>query len=194
MNLNFFKSSILATCIILTSAACSSVTPSGFIAASRLDPLTSDPLDISVAVGVPKTFQLNDGDAEFHISYVTASEAVSETVPLRVRRSSGEMSQTGGSDQIVYLASFSPADAARISTAQARVTALKEAGQDGNGTISIAVTGGCTTGATLQSIPVSTWLRTDPTRNFVQLTREQDLLQSMDPAQASALQDRLREC
>lgn len=70
MGQNTLKSVALAGLILLSLIACSSVTPRGLIAASRLDPLNSDAAKLAVAVGVPNTVRLVDGDAEFALSFV----------------------------------------------------------------------------------------------------------------------------
>ena len=194
MHLYPLKPATFALLFISSLAACSSVTPAGLLAASRLDPLTSDARDIAVAVGVPETVRLADGDAQFHLSFVTQRQTISETVPLRVRRSGDETQGLGNTDQTLYIASFAPEDAVTISEAQSRIRAFKAAGEDGKGRISIAVIGGCVTDARVDTLPVSTWRRTDPSDDFVRLTREQDMLASLDQEDAQALKDNLAAC
>lgn len=189
---NLCKSTTLALLIGLAAAACSTVTPAGLIAASSLDPLTSNARDISVAVGVPEALRLSSGDVQFHISFVSETETVSETVPLRVERGAAET--LSGTHDALYIARFSESDAARITAAQARIRALKAAGQDGKGTLTVAVVGGCVTQGPLATIPVSTWLQTDPTRDFVQLTREIDMLTALPPDDAETLTENMMPC
>ncbi|MEL7256059.1 MAG: hypothetical protein AAGL23_17945 [Pseudomonadota bacterium] len=191
---NTLKSIALTLLILLSLIACASVTPAGLIAASRLDPLDSDARKIAVALGVPDRLQLSDGDAQFQISYLSDGDSIVETVPLQVRPASAQGPAAADPRQIVYLADFSPENAARISSAQSRIKALKAAGVDGEGSISISVTGGCVAGDPLMELPVTTWLRTDPDRDFVRLTRTQDMLQTLPPAQAHALTEDLRLC
>lgn len=194
MYANHHTSAILVFLLSLSLAACTSITPAGLIAASQLDPVNSDARNIAVAVGVPETLRLTDGDAEFHISYVTQETTISETVPLRLEPRSGAELRLPDTDQTLYVARFSPLDADKISAAQARIKALKEAGQNGKGTLSVAVTGGCITEAPIDAVPVSTWLQTDPANGFVRLTRERDVLQTLPSDEAQAFIDRLEIC
>ena len=197
MGQNTLKSVALAGLILLSLIACSSVTPRGLIAASRLDPLNSDAAKLAVAVGVPNTVRLVDGDAEFALSFVpedTQYAPVSETVSLQVRPSQDIVVEPNSTSETIYVAQFSPGDADRIAAAQARIKALKNNGIEGEGSLSIGVVGGCFTQETLTSLPVSTWLRTDPTASYVRLTRTQDMLAALPADEAAAIKTNLKAC
>ncbi|MEM6466987.1 MAG: hypothetical protein AAF679_10850 [Pseudomonadota bacterium] len=194
MDIQHLKLAALFLLFSLSLAGCTSLTPAGLIAASKLDPLNSDASDIAVAVSVPTTMRLKDGDAQFHLSFVTENTTISETVPLQLEPGLPSDISQSDSDQALYVASFTPQDAAKISATQARIKALKAAGQDGDGTLSVAVTGGCLTKTPMDAIPVSTWLRTDPQNSFVRLTKERDVLSTLSPAQARAFKEQLKLC
>lgn len=194
---NILKSVALAGLILVSLIACSSVTPAGLIAASRLDPLNSDAAKLAVAVGVPETVKLADGDAEFALSFVPEDPQyapVSETVSLQVRPSQDGLPEPNSATEDIYVAQFSPADADRIAAAQARIKAMKNNRIDGEGSLSIGVVGGCLTQTPLTSLPVSTWLRTDPTASFVRLTRTQDMLTALPADEAATIKANLKPC
>ena len=54
---------------VLVVNACGNVSPGGMIAASRLDPVNTPPGDVALAIGVPDTVQLLDGDAVLRITF-----------------------------------------------------------------------------------------------------------------------------
>ena len=189
------KTAIFA-CLALSLGACTSLTPAGLVAASRLDPLPTPPAAIAVAVGVPETVKLTDGDAEFALSFVpedTRHATVSETVSLQVRPSTDGRPEPNSATETVYIAGFSETDAQRVAAAQAKIKAMKNSGVDGEGTLSIGVVGGCTK-APLVSLPLSTWLRTDPDRAFVRLTRTQDMLVTLPAEEAAAFRAGFKPC
>ncbi|WP_299963838.1 hypothetical protein [uncultured Roseobacter sp.] len=173
------------------------MTPASLIAARGLDPLNTPPDSIALAVAVPETVQLADGDAILRLALATEPEgdsfAVDETVPLRLSSSDDDLpeAQTG---QTIYLARLGPEEAERIAEAQAQITALRAAGPTGQGSLTVAVTGGCLLGPVPASLPVSTWLQTDPGAGFVQLTRQRDMFRVLDPADAAALRAGLLPC
>ncbi|MEM7733085.1 MAG: hypothetical protein AAF280_09915 [Pseudomonadota bacterium] len=191
---NALKSIVLALLILLSLIACSSVTPAGLIAASRLDPLDSDANQIAIAVGVPNGLQLSDGDAQFQISFQSAAQAIVQTVPLRIRYATSTGPAPDDESQTVYVADFSPENAAIITSAQSRIKALKAAGVDGKGSISISVVGGCVASKPPPELPVSTWLRTKPDRAFVRLTRLRNMLHHLPASQSQEFMDNLRVC
>lgn len=192
----FFKSAVI-TLFLVSLTACTSLSPAGLIAVSRLDPLSTPPSDIAVAVGVPDTVKLTNGDAVFALSFTpaTASEpAISETVPLQLRSDQATGPSPSSSDETVYVAGFSEADARKVATAQARIKSMKDNDIDGQGSLSIAVVGGCVTTPDLTELPVSTWLQTAPDAAFVRLTRTQDMLAQLPVDEAQAFKANLKPC
>ncbi|MEM8694173.1 MAG: hypothetical protein AAGG57_20190 [Pseudomonadota bacterium] len=186
----------IASSLILS--ACASVNPAGLIAASRLDPVNTAPAEIAVALGVPETVRLRDGDAVFRIVFESedpdARSLVDETVPLLVREidDSGPLPSAAG--EIVYTARFAPEDAVRIAEAQAKIRAFRAQGIEGQGTLGVMVDGGCVAGPALDALPVSTWLQTNPEAGFVSLTRRQDVFKALDERNAKALRAQLAPC
>ncbi|XWN31483.1 MAG: hypothetical protein ROR55_29200 [Devosia sp.] len=182
----------------LTVSACASVNPAGLIAASRLDPLNTAPTDIAVAVGVPSTVRLTDGDAEFRMAFRAESDAsavlVDETVPLQLRPIAAGGPQPSSDSEVVYSARFAAEDAARIAAAQAEIKALRARGIDGKGTLSVSVSGGCVLEPAPRALPVSTWLQTSPEHGFVSLTRQQDVFRGLGERDAQALRAQLTPC
>ena len=189
----------LATLVVATTAAaCSTLNPAGLVAASRLDPLNTPPSEISVAVGVPETLRLADGDAEFRIAFRGGSAAstimLDEVAPLRLSAVGSEGPRPSASDETVYIARIAPEDAGRIAAVQQEIRDLRAAGTDGDGSLTVKVVGGCFVGAPPEEIAISTWLQTDPSDGFVQLTRRQDVTRALGARDAAMLMSQLSPC
>ncbi|WP_224826124.1 hypothetical protein [Cognatishimia sp. MH4019] len=179
----------------LILSACASLNPAGMIAASSLDPVNTPPSQIQVAVGVPDTVSLADGDAVFRIAFGYAqARVVDESVPLQLRPSADGQPAPNAGDEVIYLAQFSDEDAARVAAAQAKIRALKEQGSDGTGSLSVSITGGCLLEPELETLPLSTWLRTNPDGAFVQLTERVDVFEVLNASEATALRSQLGRC
>ncbi|WP_143526082.1 hypothetical protein [Roseivivax lentus] len=174
------------------------MTPAGLIAASRLDPLNTPPSEIAVAVGVPETLRLADGDAEFRMAFRGGSAAstilLEEVAELRLAPAGQAEPQPNATDETVYVARIAPEDTARIAALQAEIRTLREAGTDGAGTLNIRVVGGCYVGAAPASIMVSTWLQTAPADGFVPLTRRQGMVRALGARDAAMLLAELTPC
>lgn len=161
-------------------AACTSISPAGLIAASRLDPLNTPPERIGVAVSVPSTVGLRDGDAALRIAFAEGEETLVDTsVPLAIMEGGPEAPAAEMSSENVYVATIQPEEAEAFAAAQDAIKRLRAAGVEGKGSLSISVAAACRRGAPLQSLPVATWLRTEPTGPFVPLTRRRDVLDDM---------------
>ncbi|MEM6577015.1 MAG: hypothetical protein AAF678_00865 [Pseudomonadota bacterium] len=198
MRLNTLKIAVLSIALTIGLTACGAVTPAGFMAASRLDPLTTPPGDIAFAVEVPEALRLSDGDAELRLQLIDDQETmevwVDETVPLQIRPALDAAISGASQDGALYLATLSAPDAEIVTAAQKQILDIRAQGRQGRGSLSIQVIGGCIETDRVDNLPVSTWLRTNPDADFVQLTRQRDVFDSLDEAQRRALQDRLIPC
>jgi hypothetical protein len=182
----------------LVASACNTLNPAGLIAASRLDPLNTSPSEISVAVGVPETLRLTNGDAEFRIAFrggpAASTIVLEEVAPLRVSVAGPDGPRPSALDETVYVARIAPEYIGRITAVQQEIRDLRSKGTDGDGSLTIRVVGGCYVGAPPEAIAVSTWLRTDPSDGFVQLTRRQDVMQVVGAQDAAMLISQLTPC
>ncbi|GGK22967.1 hypothetical protein [Salinarimonas ramus] len=179
-------------------AACAGISPSGLVAAARLDPLNSDPGAITVGVGLPETIRLRDGDAILRIAFTRegADEAVvDEAVPLAVAegasRADAPRAEPG---ERIFLAGVAADDAARFRAAQARIRALRAQGVRGSGSLTVTVRAGCRTGEVPDTLPTRTFLRTSPDAGFATLTRSPDLFALLGEEAARGLRERLVPC
>ncbi|MEM8822143.1 MAG: hypothetical protein AAGF30_00895 [Pseudomonadota bacterium] len=172
---------------------CTAVTMPGLRAASGLDPLTTPPEAIAVAVSLPNQMRLRDGDAVMRIALDGPNgPLVSETVPLTLVETPGP-SGTASGDR-VFVTGIEPAEAARFAAAQAEIRRLRATGIDGRGSLGVAITGGCLTAPLGDTLPVATWLRPGPDADFVLLTHRSDFLSSLDAETRAALRNGLAPC
>jgi hypothetical protein len=183
---------------LLALSACGSISPAGMLAASRLDPLGTLPEQIGVAVGVPDSVRLGPGDAVMQIAFrggtPASSVLIEEEVPLQLARDGSGTIGPNAADEIVYLATLLPKDAAAFAEAQAAIREARSSGIEGSGMLNIRVTGGCYTGPRPDGLPTSSWLRTDPTGSFVPLTRRVDAFDAMGGASALGVASILTPC
>ncbi|MEL6411679.1 MAG: hypothetical protein AAGJ89_11275 [Pseudomonadota bacterium] len=180
----------------LCVAGCETVSPVGVIVASQLDPLETNPSDIAVAVRVPKKLILREGDATLALSYLPDDRfsfaAITAEVPLSV--TSEDWPYEIDSDAVTYVLAFSETDGANLQQTQAKIKALRASGIEGKGTLAINVEGGCFTGPLEGQLIVATWIRTNPTAGFVQLTRPTDIFGTLSAEELAALQMEFTEC
>ena len=193
------SSGILATLALAVSfSACSSVDPAGLIAASRLDPLNTPPSGMAVAVGVPDTLRLADGDAEFRIAFHggTASSPVTleEVAPLALSEAGNMGPSPNAANETVYIARIAPRDAPRIAGVQREIRDLRASGVEGSGSLTVRIVGGCFVDTPPETISVSTWLQTDPADGYVPLTRRNDLARAIGAQDAAMLRSQLSRC
>ncbi len=90
----------------MATCACSTVTPSGLVAASRLDPLNTPFDQIGVAVGVPVNVRMKPGDAVMQIALRTGDAAsdtiVEETVRLVLEQdAAGTVRETAADERCI---------------------------------------------------------------------------------------------
>jgi hypothetical protein len=141
----------LAAAALFSLASCASVNPVGLAKLAAMNPLTTEPSQLSVAARLPDSLKLRTGDLIMVIETEGAAgpDKIEETFLLEVKEAkagdagvivpeSGERLQT---------ARVAIADLARLTAAQGKARALKAGGGTrGKGSISVAVQGGCKTG------------------------------------------------
>ena len=191
-----FKPILLSSLISLLLTGCSVVSPSGLIAAAQLDPLETDPRDISIAVGVPEALRLADGDAQLFLGFApdgtNTPPPVGTTVPLMVSTETESLTPIAG--QAIYVFGFGASEAAQLSVVQDRIRALKEQDVTGTGTLNVGITGGCLTGTLTDGLPVATWIQTSSDGAFASLTRPTDFLGTLPQQERVHLMERLQPC
>lgn len=187
----------LAALVLPALTACTTISPSGMIAASRLDPLGTPPDRIAAAVGVPETIRLASGDAVLRIAFRGGDAAsvaqVEEVVPLDFQTATAN-APSGREGETVYVARLTPQNAGRFAAAQEQIRGLREQGVRGSGVLAVEIVSGCHVGPAPSTLPVSSWLQTNPADGFVQLTQGTDVFSVTDGHTASELRSRLREC
>jgi hypothetical protein len=189
---------LLGLLMPLLLAGCGAVTPQGLLAAARLDPLGSDPAALTAALGVPATLRLADGDAELTFAFAAdaaggpAADGTFALVLAPATTDDGLPRPDAG--ERLWTARLAPGDAARLRALQAEVRALRAAGVRGSGSLTVGLVGGCFEGARPDTLPVRTFLSTDPDGGFVALTRTTDLLAELPTEARAALAAGIGPC
>lgn len=152
-----------------------------------------DPAELAFAIAVPDAFQLAAGDANFTVEYRTNAASLEESFDLTLAQTTLINGQNSP-DRPVYVGRLSTSDQQRLREMQSAIAQAESAGQHGDGSASLSVTGGCFTGAAPTEIPISTWIRTDLDEGYMEVIREQDLLSMLDGPTRKQLIDNLRIC
>ncbi len=157
---------------------------------ARLDPLESDPAAMRFALRVPEGLRVRDGDASVYLGHAEASGFVIDgrwTVRRLEDRRPADAALGPVAETDLGLFALSASDAGDMRRVQAEIIARREAGHDGEGTLTVAVTG-CRAGPPLKGpILASAYLSTGPGRRFVPLFTDLDLTETFgDPAGALA--------
>jgi len=178
-------------------SGCGTITPGGLIAASRLDPLETSPSNLTFAVSVPETLRLRDGDAELELAFLpdgkTPDQSVAVNVPLSLRASpDGPRQAIPG--ETIYVLSLAPKAAAQVAVWQGQVKALRARGIEGKGSLGIGMAGGCLIRPLTDAFPFATWIRTDASADYVQLTHSTDLFEVLDADELDLFKKGLAPC
>ncbi|MEM7566853.1 MAG: hypothetical protein AAF321_06425, partial [Pseudomonadota bacterium] len=143
--------------------------------------LESDPAAMRFALRVPEGLRVRDGDASVFLGHAEASGFAIDG-RWTVRRLEGRrptdaaLGPITGTD--LGLFALSVADAADMRRVQSAIIARRAAGHDGEGTLSVAMTG-CRAGPLPQGpILASAYLSTGPGRRFVPLFVDLDLTET----------------
>jgi hypothetical protein len=189
---------LLLCASLIGLCACTSLSPSGLIAASRLDPLGTPPDQIGMAVGAPNSVRLASGDVVLRIAFqgnaAGSPVLIKEAVPLQLTADETGIITANGPQEILYLATLLPEDAARFAAAQNAIRAARQQGVEGTGSLNIELVGGCTLGQAPTTLPFSTWLNTPSTQGYVPLTRQVNAFELIDAGISDALRERLHPC
>lgn len=190
-------SSAFTALFALALAACSPHSSGGQRPASGLGVLSTPPEKIAIAIGVPKALRLTTGDASLRIAFKgrgsSSTVQMEEIAPLQfTATAAGAPKASAG--ETVYVARPAANDAARLAVVQKRIIAMRSLGRHATASLTVAITGGCYVGTVPPTMPVSTWLLTDPADGFLQLTHRADMFRAMDAESVALLRARLRPC
>lgn len=181
----FLSLNVLAACAALNVGASEKL--------SDIDPLTSDPAELRVALLVPEALSLRRGDATLGISWKA------DRAPLDARRftlqiQSGNAGPPGltermRSGQTLYVLTLTSADAERLRDMQDKIAATKGNEAKGRGSLSVGFSGGCWTGAfpVDQKVTVDAWIRTRADEDYVQILSALDLPELLRQSGVKAL-------
>lgn len=149
--------------------------------------------DLGFAVAVPDGFRLESGDATLEVQYAAGSTTLHETISLNISRSetfAAAVDATGD----VYVGNLGPTAKQQFERFQQAVARNEATGVDGNGGLSVSVTGGCFSGAPLHELRISTWVQMDARQGYFEVIQDQDLFSMLDQPTRQRLMENLRSC
>ncbi|KQU98228.1 hypothetical protein ASD02_02420 [Ensifer sp. Root1252] len=174
-------------------AACAALNVGSFEKLSGVDPLTSDPAELRVALLVPEALSLRRGDATLGISW-KADGAPLDTHRFALQIQSGNVGAPGLTEgmregQTLYVLTLTPADAERLRDMQEKIAATKGTEAKGRGSLTVGFSGGCWSGAfpADQKVTVDAWIRTRSDENYFQLLSGLDLMDMLRQSGVKAL-------
>lgn len=166
--------SIAALVGLLALSACASLSPMALTKLVGLDPLEIAPEQMSVAAVMPVPLRLRTGDVV--LSFVMDAPApygpVNETLPLEIVAGDNASGVSASpSFERIQIARVAQADVARLAAAQAKARAFRATGRkDGNGSISVKITGGCRDGAINRGpLTAELYMRSKPDEQYFPL-------------------------
>lgn len=164
-------------------------------ALSGQDPKMTEvnPVDFGFAVEVPESFALAKGDAVVSVRYVTDGAELAESFALDIRPYGGAFPKARPTNQ-VFLGRLSPVDQARMARLQNAIAASQTSGAEGDGTVEIAIAGGCHTGARPEVLPMNSWMQIDPAEGYISISRSRDVFKLLDAEARRQLVANLRPC
>lgn len=161
--------SVRAHAVIVTfamfSSGCVSLSPIGAAHLAATDPLAVDPAAISVAIELPSTLHIRDGDATLQMKI---GGRLDETFVLHVEGTIGGVAPTGG--RHVLAAGIAQRDWTRFARAQAEARNARERDGKGRGSLTVSITGACRTGD-VDDGPVPTAISIRTAERYVPLAR-----------------------
>lgn len=188
MNTKHHTSSFRPACLALLIAA-TSLASAG--EGGGLSDMVTD--DLSFAVAVPEGFRLENGDAVLALQYQAGPTTLSETIDLTIAPSDAFASAVDATG-MVYVGSFDSAAKQQFEQFRQAVEQSEATGIEGDGGLTISVTGGCFSGELPEALPISTWVRMDADDGYVRLVRNRDLYAMLDRPTRQRLMANLRTC
>ncbi|MEM9715704.1 MAG: hypothetical protein AAF826_04225 [Pseudomonadota bacterium] len=165
---------VLTGLALAALSGCSDLTPAGLVQGVTLDPLTTDPAQIVVAVGLSEAVPAQPKTAALFLGY-DVKDPVSADIATEITLTIDADDRLAGrnvTDDQIFVFSIAPQDAAALRQTQSQIRDLKDDGVDGLGTLSIHVKLDCLPRNPGPDQTLSTWLSTDQGVRFVPLTRE----------------------
>jgi hypothetical protein len=181
------KHFFVVSAVILALSGCATLPPATLGHLATFDPLTADASQLSVAILLPDTFLLRDGDIVMNLKMVAQAQAmqVDQSFPLQIDTEAAAAStlpvpQAG---QRLEVARVTPSDLGRLAKLQQLALSTKlNQDKKGSGAISVGLQGGCRT-QDLGSEPLiaAIYLKTDDS-GYYPLVRKLDMRQSFGNA------------
>ena len=172
-----FLAPALAAFFLFAPSSCASLTPAAALRLAGFDPLEADPAAIAVAVRTSDRLRLRNGDVTMRVGFESKDKSLEFDEHFELQIVGGDVGTPPGgalsSGEHVQIAQVAVADRARLAATQAKARAARG---KGNGSLEVAVNGGCRTGEIdPASLSFSTYMRTAVEGEFFQLTRDMSL-------------------
>ena len=167
--------------------ACSGVPLTSYPKLTRLDPMTANPTDILLATRLHESVQTDNLRVSLDLTFEDEEAGLSEAHQFEAEVSPAQfltpvLAKGAGLEDRTTLMQLKPADAESLKGFQQRVREHREAGGEGEGALTISVTGFCVPSKeAIEDKELTLFMKTDPESDFfVFLNRDLDDLLSED--------------
>lgn len=164
-------------------SACTTTDPVTTARIATLSPLEADPATFRVVLHVPAPLEIAHGGASLTLTWTSGRTATIEQKSARLAVSEattaeGRLPQIPGPGEKLVLMTVATGDVHALRGLQQEIRRAKARGDDGRGSLSVHLSGGCWRGtlpsATLP-LTLGIWLQTAPNQSFLPVVRHADL-------------------
>ncbi|MCQ2005487.1 hypothetical protein [Rhizobium sp. NRK18] len=164
-------------------AACVSTDPVTTARIATLSPIEADPASFRVLLNVPEPLEIARGGANLTLTWnssrtPTKAQKAARLTIAEAATATGGLSQTPGPGEKLVLMTVASDDVPALRGMQQEIRNAKARGDEGHGSLSVSLSGGCWRGAlSSAALPLSLriWLQTAPNQSFLPVVRQADL-------------------
>ncbi|MEM7359651.1 MAG: hypothetical protein AAF431_11185 [Pseudomonadota bacterium] len=176
---NLIKHIILILLAISTLTACAGIPITSIWKLRNLNPLDTDPAEISIAVVTHQGVQLQDGSTSLSLGFsseVTEHNFTDEYVAsIRRNADPAEVQADVNEDEAVTVFFLNPKAAEAMRTSQNRIRAIRDQQIEGSGSLSVSVHSGCSIGPKPDQLTADIYVKFNSRDGYILLNQNLDL-------------------
>jgi len=182
--MNRFKTISLLVLATILLESCAGIPLMTAYKLRNLDPLTTDPANVRIAVITDKSIELTDGSAVLELGFTAENPELSlndryETMISShsdPRVISNKISALGNNQHLI-LFELSPTDARAMRSMQEKIEQYRQNEVQGNGSLSVSITSGCFEKDVPNALLVDVYLMFSEDQGYLPLLSNMDLFE-----------------